>query len=341
VEPGRYIKRRAKLGAGLEHAAIASRGGSLVQCYDPILNLGMPMADLLISRVSPGILTATSTDPYSTLAVHRIERSAWREAPNESGVYLLFGFVNDRPAAYVGMSTTSILDRIRIHHVTPGKDWFGTLFAVPIGSSVLCQPVEAEMIRRIREAGVVDFVDNRSLPTAFLDADDVHIEPAVGAITEALEILLGSDIFSPSEEEDVATPDIKVVQKTPPLARVYKGAAQLPRARREDDPVEATHGWVGSQIQGWGRFEGDEPDARFTVLEGTHFRRATLNESNVMNKLQVNVERAQQELADQGVIDMSQLAFLKNHTFENWSRASYVVSGKGSYAGGYHWQLIE
>jgi hypothetical protein len=300
----------------------------------------MPIADLLISRVSSGVVTVTSTDPFSILAVHRIERSVWREAPNESGVYLLYGFINDRPAAYVGMSLTSILNRVGQHHATPRKDWFGTLFAVPLGSA-LCQPVEAEMIRRITEAGVVDFVDNRVVPTAFLDADDVHVEPAVGAITDALAILLGIDIFSPPDEEAEVSSRIEVVQKTPPLARVYKGAAEHPRPRREDDPAAATHGWVGSQTAAWGRFAGDEPDARFTVLEGSHLRRATLNESNVKNDLQVIVEKTQQRFADEEIIDLSQLVFLKSHTFDNWSRAAYVVSGKGSYSGGYHWQLIE
>jgi len=299
------------------------------------------MADLLISRISTGVLTATSTDPFSTLQVHRIQRASWTQSPDSPGVYLLFGYIDDRPAAYVGMSTTSIRSRISQHHVTPRKDWFGTLFAVPIGSPLLCPAVEAEMIRQIKEAGVVDFVDNRVTPTAFLDAADVHVEPAVAAITEALEILLGNDIFSPAELETIEVSESEIVKKLTPLAREYKGTAAQPRARKESDPINATHGWVGSQTIGWGRFEGLEPDNRFTVLSGSHFRRATLNEANARNDLQVVVEQTQQELADRGIIDLTQLVFLSNYTFDNWTRAAYVVSGKGTYSGGYHWQPID
>jgi hypothetical protein len=197
------------------------------------------------------------------------------------------------------------------------------------------------MIRRIKEAGVVDFVDNRATPTAFLDAADVHVEPAVTAITEALEILLGSDIFSPLELESTEVSGSNIVKKFTPLARVYKDVAAVPRARRVDDPVDATHGWVGSQTVGWGRFEGPEPDNRFTVLSGSHFRLATLNEANARNDLQVVVENTQQQLASEGVLDLAQLVFLKDYTFDNWSRAAYVVSGKGTYSGSYHWQPIE
>ncbi len=197
------------------------------------------------------------------------------------------------------------------------------------------------MIRRIKESGVVDFVDNRTSPSAFLDAADVHVDPAVAVITEALEILLGSDIFSPAELEEAEVSQSEIVKKFTPLARVYKEAAAQPRPRKDDDPANATHGWIGSQLGGWGRFEGPEPDNRFTVLAGSQFRRATVNEAIVTNHLQILVEQTQQKLAEEGVLDLTQLVFLKDYTFDNWSRATYVVSGKGTYSGGYHWQPIE
>jgi hypothetical protein len=48
----------------------------------------------------------------------------------------------------------------------------------------------------------------------------------------------------------------------------------------------------------------------------------------------------QQGIGSNGVISLDALEFLEDHVFENWSRASVVVAGKGSYAGAYHWQLL-
>jgi hypothetical protein len=42
---------------------------------------------------------------------------------------------------------------------------------------------------------------------------------------------------------------------------------------------------------------------------------------------------------DEGVLDANSLVFTRNHIFENWTQAVGVVSGKGSYSGGYRWQL--
>ena len=297
------------------------------------------VADLLISRISSGVVVARPTDPFSTLEVHRIDRQRWKEAPARPGVYVLYGFVKDSPVAYVGMSTTSILGRISSHHVTASKNWFGTLFAVPIDSPVLCAPVEAELIRRIREAGVVDFVDNKVQPQAFLDAGDVHVGPALDNIIDALGVLLGTDIFTPNLEDEVAS-DVTIMKKVTPLARVYKDAASQSRPRLASDPVDAAHSWIGSQIVAWGKFIGPEPDNRFLVFAGSQFRRVTLDPGNVTYGIHLNVDESQRSLQKEGVLDFENLIFIKDHVFQNWSRASYAVSGKATYSGGYHWQQI-
>ena len=300
----------------------------------------MDMADLLISRISPGVAIARPTDPFSKLEVHRIDRDRWKESPARSGVYLLYGFVDDSPVAYVGMSTTSILGRIQSHHVSDSKNWFGTLFAVPVDNPVLCAPVEAELIRRIREAGVVDTVDNKVQPQAFLDTDDVHVGPALDGIIDALGLLLGTDIFMPSLDDDTTT-EVTVEKKVTPLARVYKDKAAQPRPRLETDPAEATHAYIGSQLIAWGKFEGPEPDLEFKVFAGSQFRRVTLDASNVTYKIQTNVDETQKELEKEGVLDFEQLVFQKDYVFQNWTRATYVVSGKPTYSGSYHWQQIK
>src|SRR5262245_14371711 len=146
------------------------------------------MGDLLIKRRSRGVAVITSTDPFSSLEIHRIDRSAWLQAPTKPGVYLLYGFVEGQAAAYVGMSTTNIRDRIRSHHVAPKKNWFGVLFAVPLPSALHCPAIEADMIRLVREAAVVPLPDNKSKEDRWLDSEDVHVGPAVASIVEALEM---------------------------------------------------------------------------------------------------------------------------------------------------------
>ncbi len=297
------------------------------------------MSDLLITRISPGMSVASTTDPFSTLEIHRIDREAWKSAPAVPGVYLLYGFVDSDVAVYVGMSTTSIRDRIAQHHVSAKKNWFGTLFAIPLQSAMHCQAIEAELIRRVSEAGIVGIIDNHASESRFLDVDDVHVAPALDAITGALELLLGSDIFSPGDE-DPEPSEITPIKKAPLLARVYRAAAEKPRPRSLEDPTEATHGWVGSGTKAWGRFEGSEPDTQFRVFKKSQFRRPTLDETQTAFKHQERVEKMQQALADAGAIDLDSLVFVSDHVFENWSRASVVVSGKGTYAGAYHWQLL-
>ena len=153
------------------------------------------MTDFLITKAGSGVARVTSTDPFSTLEVHRVDRSVWTSTPELPGVYLLYGFIDSDPAtsgtaayvpaAYVGTSTTNMRDRIRSHHVTPKKNWFGVIFAIPL-KPLLCPAVEAEMIRRVREADVVSVV-NRADENRWLDSDDVHVAPAVDGIVDALE----------------------------------------------------------------------------------------------------------------------------------------------------------
>lgn len=296
------------------------------------------MSDLLIRKTAVGVATVTTTDPFSSLEVHRIDRSAWNATPTEAGIYLLYGFVEGEPAVYIGMSTTSMRDRVRSHHVAPRKNWFGVLFAIPMSSPLLLPAIEAELIQVVEEAGVVSVVENRADEKRWLDAEDVHVEPALDGIIGALEMLLGSDIFTPQEE---APEGVEKIEKPPRLAREYKGAAKHPTTREPDDPPEATHRYAGSSIRAWGHFESDDPDTRFRVFAGSQWRRPNLDPSMASHEHQVRVSKRQNPLIEDGTLDPDTMTFNRDHTFDNWSQAVGVVSGKGSYSGGYHWQLIE
>jgi len=280
-----------------------------------------------------------TTDPFSSLEVHRIDRSVWGATPERPGVYLLYGFVEGEPAAYIGTSTTNMRDRIRNHHVTPRKNWFGVIFAIPL-APLLCPAIEAEMIRRVREAGVVGVIDNRADEGRWLDTDDVHVTPALDSIVGALEMLLGNDIFSPQESEDGAV-GVEAPEKPARLARTYKGQARQPRARQETDPADATHAYVGAGISAWGRFEGNEPDTRFRVLAGSAWRCPNLDPAQASYAHQARVASRHKPLISEGILDPETMTLTADHVFENWSQAVGVVSGKGSYSGGYHWQLIQ
>jgi hypothetical protein len=98
------------------------------------------VADLLISRVAPGVAAVRSVDPFDMLEIYRIDRGRWQHTPERPGVFLLHGVTpQGKLTVYVGMSTTNMRSRIRSHHVSPGKNWFGVLFAVPVASP-LCVP---------------------------------------------------------------------------------------------------------------------------------------------------------------------------------------------------------
>ena len=153
-------------------------------------------------------------------------------------------------------------------------------------------------------------------------------------------MLLGNDIFTPPDSEDTSV-DVDSLERPAPLARVYKAQARDPRARTEADPADATHAYVGAGIRAWGRFEADEPDTRFRVLAGSAWRRPTLDPEMASYAHHVRVESRQQPLLDDGTLDAATMTFSRDCVFENWSQAVGVVSGKGSYSGGYHWQRLE
>lgn len=297
------------------------------------------MTQLLITQISPGVAKMTSTDPFSSLALYRIDREAWQSTPAEPGIYLLYGFVDNEPVVYVGMSMTSIRERVRSHHVAPKKDWFGVLFAIPISSTSLIHAVEAELIARVREAGVVSVVANVAAEARYLDSENMHVAPALNAIVDALQMLLGSDIFTPADEEATATVT-RVEKRETPLARVYKGAAEKVAARQASDPADATHRFTGRIARAWGRFEGPEPDARFRVLAGSTWRPAVVDPSHAMYKQQQRVAATQAALAAEGVLDEGSHTLTRDHVLDNWTRAAHIISGFGSSSGMYHWQRL-
>ncbi len=143
------------------------------------------MADLLISRVAPGVAAVSSVDPFDTLEIDRIDRARWQHTPERSGIYLLYGVTGEgKLTVYIGMSTTNMRNRIHSHHINPSKNWFGVLFAVPVASPLLCPAIEAELIGQVTEAGVVDVIANQTTEVRHRGPDDVHVEPAVEKIRD-------------------------------------------------------------------------------------------------------------------------------------------------------------
>jgi hypothetical protein len=298
------------------------------------------MADLLISRVAPGVAAISSVDPFDRLVIYRIDRSRWQHTPEQPGVYLLYGVSADgKLTVYIGMSTTNMRNRIHSHHVNPTKNWFGVLFAVPVSSPLLCPAIEAELIGQVTEAGVVDVIANHAKERRHRDVGDVHIEPAVEKIRDGLQLVLGSDIFTPVDIANPKTTDAPIARMAP-LAREYRGQAAEPRPRAAGDPVEATHGYAGAGAAAWGRFEADDPDKRFRVLAGSGWRKPVLNPEATTYDRQVEVGEAQDELVAAGVLDVDTMMFVRDHVFDNWTLATRVISGKAQYSGAYHWQLV-
>lgn len=298
------------------------------------------MANLLISREGPGHALIRSVDPFDTLEIHRIERSRWQDAPERPGVYLLHGVNSEgKLIVYIGMSTTSIKARIRSHHVNPARNWFGVLFAVPVANALLCPAIEAELIGQVTEAGVVDVIANVANEGRLRGSDDVHIEPAVEKIREGLQLVLGSDLFTADDAVDLGATDAPL-ERVARLARVYKGQAAEARPRTDRDPDDATHSYVGAGIVAWGRFEADEPDTQFRVLSGSAWRAATVDRDAATNDSQIRLQQSQEELKQNGVLSMESVTFPADHVFDHWTAATRIVSGKPSYAGAYHWQLL-
>jgi hypothetical protein len=96
---------------------------------------------------------------------------------------------------------------------------------------------------------------------------------------------------------------------------------------------------VGSGIQAWGRFEADDPDKRFRVLTGSQFREPVLNPENATYDQLVKLTELQDTLAGEGVLDPASMTFAREHVFDNWTRATRVVSGTGL-SGASHWQPL-
>jgi hypothetical protein len=126
-----------------------------------------------------------------------------------------------------------------------------------------------------------------------------------------------------------------------PLAREYRGRAAESRPRSANDPSDATHGYVGAQVQAWGRFEAEDPDKRFRVLAGSDWRKPVLNPEATTYDRQVEVGETQDQLVAAGVLDPATMTFPHDHIFENWTLATRVVSGKAQYSGAYQWQLLQ
>lgn len=201
------------------------------------------MADLLIKRVGPGVAIVTSTDPFSSFRVHRLDRERWTETPDVPGLYVLYGLRDGEMAAYIGMSTTSIRKRVASHNASADKAWFGVLFAIPLPTAH-CGAVEAELIRLATAADVVP-VANAAKEERWLDADNVHIMPAVEGIVAALELLLGVDMFTTRDE-----PIAEGATETSPGKRTWTMDEWLSEARTyggeryADGVAELAREWV-------------------------------------------------------------------------------------------------
>lgn len=298
------------------------------------------MSDLLISRRSAGVSQIKSVDPFDTLEIHRIERSHWKATPETPGIYLLYGVgPGGKLTAYIGKSEVNLRARIAKHHANPQKNWFGVLFAVPIPNPLLCAAIEAELIADANEADLVGVVANVQSETRHRNVDDVHVEPAVEKIREALQLVLGSDIFIARDGDEPKNVD-PPIEKPSPLARSYRGRAANPRPRAAGDPEGADHRYVIEEVPAWGRFEAPEPDPRFRVLAGSAWRKPTLDPEATTYDLQVRVAATQDDLVNQGVLEPETMTFARDHVFDSWGAASKVVSGKAQYSGGRHWQRL-
>ena len=162
---------------------------------------------LLMDKTSEGVTLITSADPYDNIKIYRINRDNWKMTPTKSGIYLLHGVSSQGLVSiYIGMSTTNMRSRISSHHVSGDKDWFGMLFAVPVDDPTLCPAIEADLIKQAIEADMVDVITNKAGEERHRNSQNVHVQPAVEKIQEALEIILGFDMFSFSSalEENVA-----------------------------------------------------------------------------------------------------------------------------------------
>jgi hypothetical protein len=155
-------------------------------------NTLLVMKDLVLVQHEPGVVLAKSPNELDTTTIYRISRPYWRKTPSEPGVYILLGESDGQLAVYVGMSQTDMRRRISQHHVTPEKNWFGTLYAIPM--SVACvQPVEADLLRQFETARGAR-VMNATPEERWVAAGNRAAEALINTLIPWLEILLGTEV---------------------------------------------------------------------------------------------------------------------------------------------------
>ena len=196
---------------------------------------------------------------------------------------------------------------------------------------MLARAIEAELIQRAQDADVVALT-NKAEESRFVGLADGAVDSAAEKIAAALEMLLGTDIFTSTEAEEPESVG-PTLERVPQLARVYRGGAEPIRPRLPDDPSEATHSYVAANLPAWGAFEGPEPDTHFRVLKGSAWREPTLDQTQASYKAQVRAKGVQDDLLVKGILDPATKTFTKDHVFDNWTHAVVAVAGKGRCSG--------
>ena len=161
------------------------------------------MSQLVLTRESAGVVRAKSSNPMDSTTILRISRPYWQHTPTESGVYILLGEHDGNPTVYVGMSTTDMRSRIAQHHVTPEKNWFGTLYAIPLNVA-LVQGIEAELIRTFTDADFAQ-VANRASENKWIASDNLAVSAVLETLVPWLEVLLGTEVVYGVELDVVST----------------------------------------------------------------------------------------------------------------------------------------
>ena len=157
------------------------------------------MSSLVLTRELPGVVRGKSTNPMDATTILRISRPYWKQTPTESGVYILLGEFEGELTVYVGMSTTDMRSRIAQHHVTAEKNWFGTLYAIPMNVA-LVQGLEAELISLFAAAGFAR-VANKTGEAKWVASDNLGVAAVLSTLTPWLEVLLGTEVVYGIEVE--------------------------------------------------------------------------------------------------------------------------------------------
>ena len=221
-----------------------------------------PVTDVLISTLRPGVTQITPSDPFSNLRVTRTTRECGHETPTAPGVYILTGTIDGKFTVYVGKASRNIRSRVVKHHGQKGKPWYDMVRAVPLEAG-LCEPVEAELILRLRRAGVSIRVDNRNQPRVPLGSGDVRVGPAVTAVMDILESEMGRGIFSGAVGID-AVAEIADTPSVPqdsdsrdhgPCPKCGSTEARMRRGLSTDARTGLPKVNVECRVTGCGRFE--------------------------------------------------------------------------------------